>query len=216
MADEVLSSKSDRTSTAILDAAYLLFTSQGYAATSMRQIAERAGLAVGSIYNHFPSKEAIFEDIIRMRHPFYLVMPLLMEASGETMDEFIRSAARGLVTELGHHPEFLNLMLTELVEFKGQHVASLFEKIFPDIMVVGQRLTAYQQELRPIPAPVLMRAFIGMFFSYFITDMLLKKFMPLEMQENSFETFVDIFLNGIRQPAGLPLVKQAGWSEDRR
>ena len=62
MTSEPLPSKSDRTNAAILEAAGTLFTSQGYAATSMRQVAESAGLALGSIYNHFPSKEAIFEE----------------------------------------------------------------------------------------------------------------------------------------------------------
>ena len=59
-----LPSKSDRTARAILDSAYALISSQGYAATSMRQIAEGAGLALGSIYNHFSSKEDIYKAII--------------------------------------------------------------------------------------------------------------------------------------------------------
>jgi hypothetical protein len=43
---------------------------QGYHATSMRQIAERADLALGGIYNHFASKEDIFEAIIMDKHPY--------------------------------------------------------------------------------------------------------------------------------------------------
>jgi AcrR family transcriptional regulator len=202
MTQEPLSSKSDRTSRAILDTAYTLFNSQGYAATSMRQIAEGAGLAPGSIYNHFSSKEDMFAAIILQRHPFCVVMPFLLDAPGASMDEFIRNAARTLVAELGQHPEFLNLMLIEMVEFKGRHAPRVFEKIFPDIMAVAGRITEFQKDLRPIPGPLLMRAFIGMFFSYFITDVLLKNLMPAEMQENSLEMFVDIFLNGVNQPAG--------------
>lgn len=208
MIDNPLLSKSDRTSRDILDSAYTLFTSQGYAATSMRQIAEGAGMALGSIYYHFSSKEDIFEAIVQKRHPFTLVMPMLRDAQGDTMDEFIRSAARSMVAELGQHPEFLNLMLIELVEFKGRHAPFLFEKIFPDIMVIARRVSVFQADLRPIPLPLLMRAFIGMFFSYFITDMLLKNLMPPEMQENALELFVDIFLNGIKQPQSLPLRNQ--------
>jgi AcrR family transcriptional regulator len=209
MTDDTPLSKSDRTSLAIVDSAYSLFTSQGYAATSMRQIAEAAGLALGSIYNHFASKEEIFEAVIRKRHPFFQVMPLLTQVRGDTMDEFMRNAAHRLVGVLDQNPEFLNLMLIELVEFKGRHAPMFFEKIFPDILVIASRVAAFQSDLRPIPGPLMMRAFIGMFFSYFLTEMLLKNLMPPEMQENALDTFVDIFLNGVKLPAELPAAKPA-------
>ena len=44
---------------AVLDAALAAFTERTYGGTSMAQVAERAGVAVGSIYRHFPSKEAL-------------------------------------------------------------------------------------------------------------------------------------------------------------
>lgn len=200
MADNTPLSRSDRSSLAILDSAYELFTSQGYAATSMRQIAEKSDLALGSIYNHFPSKEALFKAIIETHHPLYLIMPLVLDAEGEGVDEYIRNAARRLVSGLGHHPEFLNLMLTELVEFKGIHLPAVFEKIFPGVLIITSRLEDFQDEIRPFPPPLLMRAFVGLFFSYFITDMMIKDIMPAEMKENALNTFVDIFLNGIKNP----------------
>ena len=45
--------KGEHTRGSIINAAHSLFANQGYAATSMRQIAEEAGLALGGIYNHF-------------------------------------------------------------------------------------------------------------------------------------------------------------------
>jgi len=189
--------KGERTRQAILDAAYTLIIEQGYAATSMRQIAERAGLALGGIYNHFPSKSDVFMMIIVERHPFLQILPLLNSVEGETVEEYVRKAAQSLVDELGHHPDFLNLMLTEIVEFKGAHVPSLFPKIFPIILPLGQRIANLRGTMRPIPAPVLVRAFLGMFFSYYITGVLLGPTMPAEMQENALNHFVEIFLHGI-------------------
>ena len=55
MAEET-QTKGETTRLAIEDAAVNLFMEHGYHATSMRQIAERAGLALGGIYNHFSSK----------------------------------------------------------------------------------------------------------------------------------------------------------------
>ena len=56
--------KGETTRLAIEDAAVELFMEHGYHATSMRQIAEHAGLALGGIYNHFASKEELFEATI--------------------------------------------------------------------------------------------------------------------------------------------------------
>ena len=44
---------------------------------------------------------------------------------------------------------------------------------------------------------VLARAFLGMFFSYYITEMLLGRAMPSEMSVDAMDHFVDIFLHGI-------------------
>ena len=198
-------SKSDRTARAILDSAYDLFSSQGYAASSMRQIAEGAGLALGSTYNHFSSKEDIFQAILLERHPFFQMLPLLKTTHGATLDEFIHNAARKLVDELGHHTEFLNLMLIELVEFKGQHAPLLFEKILPEVLQMGGQMMVFQDDVRPFPTLLLMRAFLGMFFSYFITDMLLKGLMQPELEAVALDVFVDIFLNGIKQPMPQPI-----------
>nr|WP_090341830.1 TetR/AcrR family transcriptional regulator [Mycolicibacterium malmesburyense]CRL71920.1 transcriptional regulator [Mycolicibacterium malmesburyense] len=44
----------DRSRTALIDTAALLFRRQGYAATGVNQILETAGVKAGSLYHHFP------------------------------------------------------------------------------------------------------------------------------------------------------------------
>jgi AcrR family transcriptional regulator len=196
MSEETIT-KGERTRQVILDAAYRLIIDQGYAATSMRQIAESAGLALGSIYNHFSSKDEVFRAIIEERHPFFQMIPLINSVQGSTVEEFVRTAAHTLVDELGHNPDFLNLMLTEIVEFKGVHVPLVFGKLFPMILPLADRFIQLEGNVRQIPPPVLVRAFLGMFFSYYITDILIGPVMPPEMRENALDHFVDIFLQGI-------------------
>jgi AcrR family transcriptional regulator len=53
-----------QTRAAVLDAADRLFTSQGWAATGMRDIAREAGTATETLYSYFPSKTALLQAVI--------------------------------------------------------------------------------------------------------------------------------------------------------
>lgn len=68
------SSSTDDTVAAVLAAARTLFAAHGYAATSIRSIAEAAGLTHTAIYNHFGSKAQLFTAV------FVDVQELLIEA----------------------------------------------------------------------------------------------------------------------------------------
>jgi AcrR family transcriptional regulator len=48
---------------ALLDAGAAVFAEKGYEAATMTEIAERAGAAIGSLYQFFPSKEALAEAL---------------------------------------------------------------------------------------------------------------------------------------------------------
>src|SRR5512142_3148140 len=98
--------KGAATRLAVEEAAVQLFLEQGYHATSMRQIADKAELALGGIYNHFSSKDEIFEAIIIDRHPYKRILPLTLAVQGDT-EEFFGNAFRIIVKELGNEPEFL-------------------------------------------------------------------------------------------------------------
>ncbi|MEX1288680.1 MAG: helix-turn-helix domain-containing protein, partial [Acidimicrobiia bacterium] len=50
--------------TRILDEAARLFLAQGYAETTLRDIADAVGIKAGSIYYHFDSKERLLGEIL--------------------------------------------------------------------------------------------------------------------------------------------------------
>jgi len=59
----VKSSRKIDTKQRIINASILLFSKQGYKATTMRQIAKKVNITAGSLYNHIPSKEALLLEI---------------------------------------------------------------------------------------------------------------------------------------------------------
>ena len=190
--------KGETTRLAIEDAALELYMDQGYHATSMRQIADSAGLALGGIYNHFKSKEDIFEAIIVDKHPYKRIFPIVLATETDNLEEFLRNAMKVVIKELGSEPYYMKLMLIELVEFNGQHGASLLKLIAPEILPVFERLVKSRKDLRVTNPAMLMRSFFGMILSYFLTGMLmsgsvLEKMLP----KNSADVYVDIMLHGI-------------------
>lgn len=57
-------SKGSETARKVRQAALSLFARQGYAAVSMRQIAEAVGVQPGALYNHFPTKQDLLKDLM--------------------------------------------------------------------------------------------------------------------------------------------------------
>ena len=57
--------KQENTKMKILDKALELFSTQGYDSVSVGEIAKAVGIKAPSLYNHFPSKQAIFEAIVK-------------------------------------------------------------------------------------------------------------------------------------------------------
>jgi len=198
-------SKGDRTRQTILEAAYQLFLEQGYTATSMRQIAERVGLAVGGIYNHFPGKEAIFSELILERHPYRQVLPILLATPAEDVETFVRSAAQAMVDELGRRPDFIKLMLIELVEFKGHNMPKVLEQVVPEIAPIIQKFSQQGNLRSDLPPVVLFRAFLGLFFSYYMTELMIADSPLASTQAHAFDHFVEIFLHGILTNKSAPL-----------
>ncbi len=197
-------SKGERTRQAVMEAAYELFLEQGYAATSMRQIADRAGLALGGIYNHFAGKEAIFSELILDRHPYRQILPIMLNAPADDPESFVRSAAQTMVDELGKRPDFIKLMLIEIVEFNGRNMPKIIERVLPQVLPLIQRFSQQKNLLRDIPPFVFFRAFLGLFFSYYITELMIMDTTLSKTQSNALDHFVEIFLHGIlatKEPA---------------
>ena len=95
-------------------------------------------------------------------------------------------------------PDFMNLMFIEMVEFKSAHARQLFTYLFPQGMQIQQQLVeSYPEQMRPIPSPMVVRTFLGLFFGYYLTETALAPAAPPEFSLDAMHYFVDIYLHGI-------------------
>lgn len=189
--------KGEQTQARILDAAYDLFMMQGYHGTSMRQIAERAGLTLGGVYTHFAGKEDIWKAVLFDRHPYHAILPALRATEGDTTEAFLRNAAQRLIGELSKHKDLLHIMFIELVEFNGVHVPALYECIVPEAVRLFDVVQANASALRDISPPLLARSFLGFFFAYYITETMMPPTVRAMMGDDALDAFIDIYLHGV-------------------
>lgn len=192
-------SSSDNTRQAILDAAYSLFTTQGFHGTSMRQIASQATLALGGIYNHFASKEEIFEAMLIHFHPV-VILSQRMEQEQE-LDQrypsYIHQIGYAAVELFEKHQGILQLAFIEFLEFKGRHIPQMVEEIYPRAMAFARRFQRLQKGLRELPAPLIMASCMGMFLGYLFFSFILK-LTPVGSQiDFSVDDMADVLMYGM-------------------
>lgn len=130
----------------IIAAAGQLFATRGYAASSIGDIARRARLAVGTVYNYFPSKPDIVLAIVRAETGGIL-------SAGETLvkrlEESPVEAVAGLLDlYVDLFADFDRELWRELVAAAMTDPSGLGQAFFAqDLRLIGQ-LDALLQELR--------------------------------------------------------------------
>lgn len=102
----------------LYEAAVTLIAEQGFSATTVDEIAERAGVAKGTVYYNFASKSVLFEEMLQ--HGVNLLTGSLREAAERTaaagggsvaaLDAMVRA---GLVF-IDRYPAFTQLYVAEL------------------------------------------------------------------------------------------------------
>lgn len=82
--------KSEQTRRQLIDSALQLFRTQGYAKTTMRSIAEAAGVSVGNAYYYFRSKDELVAELYRLLQDEHRsrALPLLRE--GHNLGEHLK------------------------------------------------------------------------------------------------------------------------------
>jgi AcrR family transcriptional regulator len=96
---------------AIVDAAERVFGARGFAHAKMTEIAERAQVAAGTLYNYFDSKEAIFRALLEHRSEELtgVLAPIAHGADGPR--DKLRRLTRAMFEYVESHGAMLSLIL---------------------------------------------------------------------------------------------------------
>lgn len=94
----------------IVTAALSLFAEKGYAATSMQEVAARAGMSAGSIYRHYNSKEDLFNELMLQAAAGLKRSTDLFESGGSPRSMFLHVATE-ICDQLAHNEDFSRFLI---------------------------------------------------------------------------------------------------------
>ena len=101
----------------ILKVARQQFEQKGYSKTSMREIADLAGIGVGNIYNYFTNKDDLFREVVRP--VLYALEAMLQEHHGirgedimmMRSEEYLKSCIDEYVSLIDKHSALMKILL---------------------------------------------------------------------------------------------------------
>ena len=102
-----LQSRSKETFGAILEAAARILEAEGLEAANTNAIAARAGVSIGSLYQYFPDKAAIFAELIRQAETGLgdLLEKLLAHTAGQSLEDRLKLLVKAGVAQQMSRPQ---------------------------------------------------------------------------------------------------------------
>jgi AcrR family transcriptional regulator len=151
----------------ILDAAESLFAERGFAGTAVRDIAARCGLNPASLYNHFESKQALYEAVLA-RGLAPLIEVLRRSAESEPGPLPADRMIDDVMAHLARTPNVPRLIQQEAVS-GGTHLARLAQRWIRPMLAQGvaaaKRETAQGWEDDEVP--LMIMAWMNLVFGPF-------------------------------------------------
>src|SRR6202047_2042752 len=180
----------------VLESAKAVFSAGG-AEASLEAVARSAGVGIGTLYRHFPTREALFEAVYRreVEHLADLAEQLKQEAQPvDALRHWMRSNVKFVATKKG-----MSAALA-LAAYKNSELFSYsFDQLTRAVGGLLDRAIAAGEIRDDISAEDLLRALVGMCYMH-----------DQPGWQTSVLRLVDVFIDGLRiRPAGpRPKAKQ--------
>ncbi len=193
-----LSAKERKTD--IVKAAIELFSKKGFGRTTTKELAQRAGISEALLFRHFPDKESLYEEILRVKieercEP--IVGAFSVDADPA---DLLYAVAYKICEENREDPTFLRLLLFSALE--GHALSELFfgrphlplMEFLKNHFSYGKRKGIYRIEDPKTAAS----AFLDMIFGFLNAYLLFKVPDTVERPlHKSLKEYTRIFLKGI-------------------
>ncbi|QJC53969.1 TetR/AcrR family transcriptional regulator [Paenibacillus albicereus] len=149
----------------IVEAAVELFAEKGFAAASTSEIAVRAGVAEGTIFRHFKTKQ---ELLLRIAKPAIvkLLAPFLLREFKDVLDvrydsygEFVQAMLANRLEFIRQNPRLVKMIVQELPlqpDLQEQVKQTLVPLLYPRLKAAVERFQE-QGQLAPLPPPTVLR-----------------------------------------------------------
>lgn len=186
----------------ILEAALSVFSEKGYGIATIPDIADKAGLAVGSIYNYYPSKRELFIAVIKN---FIINAPLL-----NLIDELPKGNLADIFTQLMQNRldlienadiSRMPFLMTEIQrdpELKTMLSEELLQPFFGKMETVYTNLAETDQYINVQPE-IIVRMIGGMILGFLMLKMMEGENSPMQKipREEIAENLTKFLLFGL-------------------
>ncbi len=189
--------------TQLADVALKLWAEQGFDQTSVAAIAREAGVAKGTFYLYFETKDALLEDVLRRNSLLPNILKLIDDLRDRSLEDAVHGFVRGAWRHLCSHRDLVLIALRELPTHLDEA-----QRMFERVMVPANALLADYLKERVDPARaeeislvISVRGLLGMLLSVFLTQEVLGagRFLPVSEDEITF-TIAELFLHGVTRP----------------
>lgn len=191
----------------LAEVALRLWAERGFDQTSVAAIAEAAGVAKGTFYLYFESKEALLLDVLRRNSLLPEILALVHDLQSRSLEEAVHGFVRGAWRHLCEHRELVLVAIRE-IPTQIERIQQLMERVMlPANSVLADYLDARIDPERAdrISLVVAVRALVGMVVFFFVTQEILGAGKVLPVSEDEITgTLAEIFLRGIAPP-GTPV-----------
>ena len=128
----------------LMDAARELFTATGYHTTTTPLLAKRAGVAEGTIYRHFPSKQALLNAAYQETQRWGAALAREAgQGSGRSVGDRLRDLGRQLLAAADRDPARVRLLLawrdTDELDDASRAAAAEFRGALEHLIALGKQ-----------------------------------------------------------------------------
>ncbi|NMG08299.1 TetR/AcrR family transcriptional regulator [Brasilonema sp. UFV-L1] len=192
-------SSETQTRSRIQDAARRLFASQGFDATTTRDLAQAAGVAEGTLFRHFSNKKAILIEVATQGW-VEILTDLLTELSEMGSYKAVAQVMRRRMWNMHKNADLMRVCFME-AQFHPDLRDRVQSEVITKMTDVAEAFfqTAMDKGIyRRMDAKLVAKVFLGMFaIAGFSNNTLMEpNASPQQMQEMA-EGLADIFLNGV-------------------